>query len=170
MIWWQILSTAVCRGPLLHSQQRFALHTQRQVFAEEIDDGCHSAMASSLSSDHFSGTVREPRLHQDLPSAGAQALHGGGADAERQEVHRQALHKCQRYLSRIVIEVHALAQVHRHCTEVGLTQEEQEVRTQALYIIDNLNLVNLAMRLCDFKDIHMAVEAKQVRAHPCWTL
>ena len=80
------------------------------------------------------------------------------------------LHKCQQYLWRIVIDLHALAQVHRHCTEVGLTQEEQEVRSQALYIIDNLNLVNLAMRLCDFKDIHMAVEAKQVRTHPCWTL
>ena len=53
-------------------------------------------------------------------------------------------------------------QVHRHCTEVGLTEEEREVRRQALYIIENLNLVNLAMRLCDFKDIHMAVEAKQV--------
>ena len=53
-------------------------------------------------------------------------------------------------------------QVHKHCTEVGLTEDEQEVRRQALYIIENLNLVNLAMRLCDFKDIHMAVEAKQV--------
>lgn len=52
--------------------------------------------------------------------------------------------------------------MHRHCTEVGLTEDEQEVRRQALYIIDNLNLVNLAMRLCDFKDIQMAVEAKQV--------
>ncbi len=63
-------------------------------------------------------------------------------------------------------------QVHRHCTEVGLTEEEREVRRQALYIIENLNLVNLAMRLCDFKDIHMAVEAKQVSltcspAHVC---
>ena len=45
---------------------------------------------------------------------------------------------------------------------MGLAEEEQEVRRQALYIIDNLNLVNLALRLCDFKDIHMAVEAKQV--------
>lgn len=54
-------------------------------------------------------------------------------------------------------------QVHKYCTEAGLTEEEREVRRQALYIIDNLNLVNLAMRLCDFKDIHMAVEAKQVR-------
>ena len=45
---------------------------------------------------------------------------------------------------------------------MGLTEEEREVRRQALYIIENLNLVNLAMRLCDFKDIHMAVEAKQV--------
>lgn len=45
---------------------------------------------------------------------------------------------------------------------MGLTEEEREVRQQALYIIENLNLVNLAMRLCDFKDIHMAVEAKQV--------
>ena len=52
--------------------------------------------------------------------------------------------------------------MHRHCTEAGLTDDEQEVRRQALYIIENLNLVNLAMRLCDFKDIHMAVEAKQV--------
>ena len=56
----------------------------------------------------------------------------------------------------------SLMQVHKHCTEVGLTEDEQEVRRQALYIIENLNLVNLAMRLCDFKDIHMAVEAKQV--------
>ena len=45
---------------------------------------------------------------------------------------------------------------------MGLTDDEREVRRQALYIIKNLNLVNLAMRLCDFKDIHMAVEAKQV--------
>ena len=43
-----------------------------------------------------------------------------------------------------------------------LVEEEREVRRQALYIVDNLNLVNLALRLCDFKDIHMAVEAKQV--------
>ena len=45
---------------------------------------------------------------------------------------------------------------------MGLAEEEGEVRRQALYIIDNLNLVNLALRLCDFKDIHMEVEAKQV--------
>ena len=45
---------------------------------------------------------------------------------------------------------------------MGLAEEEREVRRQALYIIDNLNLVNLALRLCDFKDIHVAVEAKQV--------
>ncbi|CAL5224558.1 g7261 [Coccomyxa viridis] len=58
--------------------------------------------------------------------------------------------------------VDSIFEVHKHCTEVGLTEDEQEVRRQALYIIENLNLVNLAMRLCDFKDIHMAVEAKQV--------
>ena len=58
-------------------------------------------------------------------------------------------------------------QVHRHCTELGLAEEEREVRCQALYIIDNLNLVNLALRLCDFKDIHMAVEAKQVSFPSC---
>ena len=81
-----------------------------------------------------------------------------------------ALHYSQRYLCRTVVDSRALAQVHRHCTEVGLAEEEQEVRRQALYIIDNLNLVNLAMRLCDFKDIHMAVEAKQVCTYPCWTL
>ena len=81
----------------------------------------------------------------------------------------QALHSSQQYLCRTVVDCHALAQVHRYCTEVGLAEEEREVRRQALYIIDNLNLVNLAMRLCDFKDIHMAVEAKQVCTHPCWT-
>ncbi|CAK0787664.1 hypothetical protein CVIRNUC_010886 [Coccomyxa viridis] len=58
--------------------------------------------------------------------------------------------------------VDSIFEAHRHCTEVGLAEEEREVRRQALYIIDNLNLVNLALRLCDFKDIHMAVEAKQV--------
>ena len=41
------------------------------------------------------------------------------------------------------------------------------MRRQALYIIDNLNLVNLALRLCDFKDSHVAVEAKQVYFHSC---
>ena len=44
------------------------------------------------------------------------------------------------------------------------------MRRQALYIIDNLNLVNLALRLCDFKDIHMAVEAKQVGLPSCCTV
>ena len=63
-----------------------------------------------------------------------------------------------------------MEQVHRHCTELGLAEEEREVRREALYIIDNLNLVNLALRLCDFKDIKMTVEAKQVSLHSCCKL
>jgi hypothetical protein len=91
-------------------------------------------------------------------------LHADEADAEDRVLRRAFMSR--QHFWHAAIEVHALMQVHRHCTEVGLTQEEQEVRRQALYIIDNLNLVNLAMRLCDFKDIHMAVEAKQARIHP----
>lgn len=91
-----------------------------------------------------------------------------GLTQEEREMRRQALYitslacKGRAKLSQGPLASLTL-QVHRYCTEVGLTEEEREVRRQALYIIDNLNLVNLAMRLCDFKDIHMAVEAKQVR-------
>jgi hypothetical protein len=55
------------------------------------------------------------------------------------------------------------AQVHRRCTE-SLPREERELRESALYIIANLQLLGHALRLCDFKDVAVAVEAKHVRA------
>ncbi len=48
-------------------------------------------------------------------------------------------------------------------TEHALLDKERDLRKSALYIIDNLNLVSLALRLCDFKDVSVAVEAKHVR-------
>ncbi|EIE19080.1 hypothetical protein COCSUDRAFT_44861 [Coccomyxa subellipsoidea C-169] len=53
-------------------------------------------------------------------------------------------------------------QVHQHVTEHALSDKERELRKSALYIIDNLNLVSLALRLCDFQDVSVAVEAKHV--------
>ncbi len=53
-------------------------------------------------------------------------------------------------------------QVHKRVTEHALTETERSLRNSASYIIDNLNLVTLALRLCDFKDVSVAVEAKHV--------
>lgn len=58
-------------------------------------------------------------------------------------------------------------QVHQHVTEHALSGTEKDLRKSALYIIDNLNLVTLALRLCDFKDVSVAVEAKHVGALSC---
>lgn len=57
-------------------------------------------------------------------------------------------------------------QVHNHLTKHALIPEERHLRNSALYIIDNLNLVTLALRLCDFKEVTVAVEAKHVRLLP----
>jgi hypothetical protein len=54
--------------------------------------------------------------------------------------------------------------VHQHLTERALVEEERRLRRHALYIIDNLNLVTLGLRLCDFKDVSVAVESKHVRS------
>ena len=59
-------------------------------------------------------------------------------------------------------------QVHCHLTKHALSTEERRLRNSALYIIDNLNLVTLALRLCDFKEVTVAVEAKHVRARQKW--
>lgn len=48
-------------------------------------------------------------------------------------------------------------------TEHTLSDKERDLRKSALYIIDNLNLVSLALRLCDFKDVSVSVEANHVR-------
>lgn len=48
-------------------------------------------------------------------------------------------------------------------TDHALSESERSLRKSALYIIDNLNLVTLALKLCDFKDVFVAVEAKHVR-------
>ena len=52
--------------------------------------------------------------------------------------------------------------MHKCVTQHALTEKERSLRDSALYIIDNLNLVTLALRLCDFKDISVAVESKHV--------
>lgn len=52
--------------------------------------------------------------------------------------------------------------MHKRVTQHALTEKERSLRNSALYIIDNLNLVTLALRLCDFKDVSVAVEAKHV--------
>ncbi|KAK9905022.1 hypothetical protein WJX75_007970 [Coccomyxa subellipsoidea] len=58
--------------------------------------------------------------------------------------------------------VDSVVEVHQHVTEHALSGTEKDLRKSALYIIDNLNLVTLALRLCDFKDVSVAVEAKHV--------
>ena len=55
--------------------------------------------------------------------------------------------------------------MHRRCTG-SLPREERELRDSALYIIQNLQMLTLALRLCDFKDVAVAVESKHVRM-PC---
>jgi len=55
-------------------------------------------------------------------------------------------------------------QVHQRVTDHALSESERSLRKSALYIIDNLNLVTLALKLCDFKDVLVAVEAKHVRS------
>ena len=56
----------------------------------------------------------------------------------------------------------APVQVHQHCT-ASLPKEERELRESALYVTENLNMVKLALQLCDFKDVSLCVEAKHVR-------
>ncbi|BDA49469.1 probable BTB/POZ domain-containing adapter for CUL3-mediated RhoA degradation protein at N-terminal half [Coccomyxa sp. Obi] len=58
--------------------------------------------------------------------------------------------------------VDSVFEVHKSVTQHALTEKERSLRNSALYIIDNLNLVTLALRLCDFKDVSVAVEAKHV--------
>ena len=54
--------------------------------------------------------------------------------------------------------------MHRRCTG-SLPQEERELRDCARITIQNLALLTLALRLCDFKDVSVAVESKHVRLH-----
>ena len=53
-------------------------------------------------------------------------------------------------------------QVHRQCT-ASLPKEERELRDSALYVVENLGMVRLALQLCDFRDVSLSVEAKHVR-------
>ena len=54
------------------------------------------------------------------------------------------------------------AQVHRQCT-ASLPEEERGLRESALYVVENLGMVRLALQLCDFRDVALSVEAKHVR-------
>ena len=56
--------------------------------------------------------------------------------------------------------------MHQRCT-ASLPWEERELRESALYVMDNLAMVKLALQLCDFRDVSVSVEAKHVRTrHP----